>query len=159
MSQAPRGSKLARFINSRVKVVVSDRRYFIGQMLAFDTHSNIVLRDCEEYRPNKKRKSGQIVESKRTIGLMILRGETVSHIDVVGPPPPNGNRLSAATASSVLIPGSKIAKAKKSTAGIGNIDVAGEDESLSKPAIGVGMPNVQLNTPAKPILPASNLPQ
>ena len=159
MSQAPRGSKLARFINSRVKVVVLDKRYFVGQMLAFDTHSNIVLRDCEEYRPHKKRKGGQVIESKRTIGLMILRGETVSHIDIVGPPPPNGNRLSASTASYVLIPGSKITKAKQSTAGIGKVEIPIEDDSISKPAVGVGMPSVPLDTSAKPILPASNLPQ
>ena len=159
MSKAPRGSKLAKFLNSRVKVVVLDRRYFIGQMLAFDTHSNIVLRDCEEYRPQNRRKGGKIIESKRDIGLMVLRGETVSHIDIVGPPPPNGNRLSASTASYVLVPGSTPTNAKPTGAGLGNIDLPISDENISKPAMGVGMSSVPLDAPAKPVLPSANLPQ
>ena len=159
MSQAPRGSKLARFINSRVKVMVMDRRYFIGQMLAFDTHSNIVLKDCEEYRQQNRRKGGKIVESKKCIGLMVLRGETVSHIDIIGPPPPSGNRLAASTASCVLIPGSTPANAKTTGSGLGNLDLPTNDDTLSKPVLGIGMSSVPLDKPAKPVLPSANLPQ
>lgn len=157
--QAPRGSKLSKFINSRVKVVISDHRYFIGQMLAFDTHSNVVLKDCEEYRKLNKRKAGELQEAKRNIGLMILRGETVLHIDIVGPPPPNGNRMAASTASSVLQPGATPEKAKPTGSGLGNLDVPGNMGSLSKPAMGVGLASSSLAGAAPPTLPASKLPQ
>ena len=50
MTAAPRGSKLAKFLNHRVNVVIGDHRYFVGQLLAFDSHSNIVLKDGEEYK-------------------------------------------------------------------------------------------------------------
>ncbi|EAY08381.1 Sm protein [Trichomonas vaginalis G3] len=157
--QAPRGSKLSKFINSRVKVVISDHRYFVGQMLAFDTHSNIVLKDCEEYRRLNRRKAGELQEAKRNIGLMILRGETVLHIDIVGPPPPNGNRMSASTASSVLQPGGTPEKAKASGSGLGNLELPGQMGSLAKPAMGVGLPSSSLAASGPQILPSSKLPQ
>ena len=115
MSAAPRGSKLAKFLNHRVSVSISNSRYFVGQMLGFDTHANIVLKDCEEYRTLKKRKAGEARETKRNIGLVILRGDSVVHIDVIGPPPPSGNRLSASTASAVLQPGAIAERAAKGT--------------------------------------------
>ena len=84
---APTRNKLGKFINHKVKVVLRDKRYFIGQMLAFDSHSNVVIKDCEEFRKNTKRKSGEPLETKRNLGLMLLRGDSVMRIDVIGPPP------------------------------------------------------------------------
>ncbi len=80
-------------INWRLKVTINDGRAFIGQMLAFDRHMNLVLADCEEFRhvrPKKKpgeTEGGPEQEMKRSLGLVILRGETVVSLSVEGPPP------------------------------------------------------------------------
>ena len=80
-------------INWRLKVTVNDGRAFVGQMLAFDRHMNLVLAECEEFRrvrPKKKAgeaEAGPVQEMKRTLGLVILRGETVVSLSVEGPPP------------------------------------------------------------------------
>ena len=80
-------------INWRLKVTINDGRAFVGQMLAFDRHMNLVLAECEEFRrvrPKKKpgeTEAGTMQEMKRTLGLVILRGETVVSLSVEGPPP------------------------------------------------------------------------
>jgi len=79
-------------INWRLKITINDGRAFIGQMLAFDRHMNLVLAECEEFRRIRpKKKPGEETapeqEMKRTLGLVILRGETVVSITVEGPPP------------------------------------------------------------------------
>ncbi len=81
-------------INWRLKVTINDGRALTGQMLAFDRHMNLVLADCEEFRRVRTKKKdageagpGQEQEIKRTLGLVILRGETVVSISVEGPPP------------------------------------------------------------------------
>jgi small nuclear ribonucleoprotein B and B' len=79
-------------INWRLKVTINDGRALTGQMLAFDRHMNLVLADCEEFRRVRpKKKAGEETapeqEMKRTLGLIILRGETVVSISVEGPPP------------------------------------------------------------------------
>jgi small nuclear ribonucleoprotein B and B' len=77
-------------VNWRLKITLNDGRALTGQMLAFDKHMNLVLADCEEFRRVKSKKSDQggvEQELKRTLGLIILRGETVVSISVEGPPP------------------------------------------------------------------------
>ena len=80
-------------INWRLKVTINDGRALTGQMLAFDKHMNLVLADCEEFRRIRpKKKAGETEtpveqEMKRTLGLVILRGETVVSLSVEGPPP------------------------------------------------------------------------
>lgn len=89
-------------INWRLKVTINDGRHLTGQMLAFDKHMNLVLADCEEFRRVRpKKKAGAASEGmgepapiaaaaqemKRTLGLVILRGETVVSISIEGPPP------------------------------------------------------------------------
>lgn len=80
-------------INWRMKITINDGRSFVGQMLAFDRHMNLVLADCEEFRRVRpKKKPGEtetpaMQEIKRTLGLVILRGEIVVSLSVEGPPP------------------------------------------------------------------------
>lgn len=82
-------------INWRLKVTLNDGRALVGHMLAFDRHMNLVLSDCEEFRRVRpKKKPGESADApapeqeiKRTLGLVILRGETVVSLSVEGPPP------------------------------------------------------------------------
>lgn len=79
-------------INWRLKITINDGRTLTGQMLAFDRHMNLVLAECEEFRRVRpKKKAGEETapeqELKRTLGLVILRGETIVSISVEGPPP------------------------------------------------------------------------
>jgi small nuclear ribonucleoprotein B and B' len=89
---------MASIIGYRIKVTLNDSRTLVGQMLAFDKHMNLVISECEEFRrvkPNKKAKGAATTtddddgeeEMKRTLGLVILRGETIVTLSVEGPPP------------------------------------------------------------------------
>jgi small nuclear ribonucleoprotein B and B' len=105
-------SKTNRFLNyidHRIRVTTSDGRNLVGRFLAFDNHMNMVLADCEEFRQfsAKKSRSGKAkaaklessktAEQKRTLGLIILRGEIVTSISVESPPPSDshGQRIPA----------------------------------------------------------------
>ncbi|ORY91951.1 hypothetical protein BCR43DRAFT_527265 [Syncephalastrum racemosum] len=86
-------SKMTNILNYRLRITLSDSRVLTGQMLAFDKHMNLVLADCEEFRKikpkGKKAKSDdEELEQKRTLGLVILRGETIVSMSIDGPPPP-----------------------------------------------------------------------
>ena len=66
-------------INWRLKVTINDGRAFVGQMLAFDRHMNLVLAECEEFRrvrPKKKAgetEAGPMQEMKRTQAKALLK--------------------------------------------------------------------------------------
>lgn len=105
MPTGSKGSKLLRYIEHRLRVSLVDGRTIVGTFLAFDKHLNLVLVDAEEYRYAKKSsksgsklKSSAIIEErveKRTLGLIILRGENVVSVAVDGPPPPSTKAASA----------------------------------------------------------------
>jgi small nuclear ribonucleoprotein (snRNP)-like protein len=95
-------------INWRLKVTINDGRAFIGQMLAFDRHMNLVLADCEEFRRVRLKKkpgeteAGPEQEMKRSLGLVILRGETVVSLSVEGPPPVQDDDKKSAVCATLL---------------------------------------------------------
>jgi len=88
-----KNSKMLSLINYRLRVTIADGRTMIGQMLAFDRHMNLVLSDCEEFRKvrvkagTEKSEEKKEKELKRTLGLVILRGETIISLSVEAPPP------------------------------------------------------------------------
>eukprot|EP00585_Thalassiosira_rotula_P008159 CAMPEP_0196143554 /NCGR_PEP_ID=MMETSP0910-20130528/13592_1 /TAXON_ID=49265 /ORGANISM="Thalassiosira rotula, Strain GSO102" /LENGTH=100 /DNA_ID=CAMNT_0041405031 /DNA_START=241 /DNA_END=539 /DNA_ORIENTATION=+ len=87
-----KGSKLLRYIEHRLRISLIDNRTIVGTFLAFDKHLNLVLVDAEEFRTLSKNRASILEErvEKRSLGLIILRGENVVSMAVEGPPPPSG---------------------------------------------------------------------
>lgn len=86
-----KGSKLLRYVEHRLRVTLHDGRSIIGTFLAFDKHLNLVLSEAEEFRVLRKA-GGALVEErteKRSLGLVLIRGENVVSLAVEGPPPPS----------------------------------------------------------------------
>lgn len=82
-----RQSKFLVWINYRVKVTIQDSRVLIGTFLAFDKHMNLVLSDTEEYTKIKSKVPGEPdKEKKRSLGLVLLRGENIVSMSAESPP-------------------------------------------------------------------------
>ncbi|KAJ1725371.1 Small nuclear ribonucleoprotein-associated protein B [Coemansia erecta] len=95
-------------LNHRLRLTLLDTRVMTGQMLAFDKHMNLVLSDCEEFRTIKAKgpdAKGRTQQIKRTLGLVILRGEMVISISVDGPPPASATRQARGAAALSAGPG------------------------------------------------------
>jgi small nuclear ribonucleoprotein B and B' len=83
---ATQRSKFLQWIDFRVRITIQDGRMMVGTFLAFDKHMNIVLADAEEYRITKTNKTGVQKQIKRTLGLVIIRGENIISLTAEAPP-------------------------------------------------------------------------
>lgn len=78
-------SRLSTLIGYRLRVLTNDGRVYIGELMAFDKYMNLILSDCVEERIPKneqlklkqKKLEDNVKVEKRTLGLVILRGEHV----------------------------------------------------------------------------------
>ena len=88
---------------------------------------NLILGDAEEFRIVRSKESDDR-EQKRTLRLVLVRGETVISLSVEGPPPKNESRT-----KTIHVPGPGVGRA----AGRGVISAPA---GLSRPGPGIGMP-------------------
>jgi small nuclear ribonucleoprotein B and B' len=118
---------------------MNDGRQLTGLLMAFDKFMNVVLADTEEFRRIKRRSTTKAQtgdaameqEEKRTLGLVILRGEQVVSLSVDAPPvSENAGRLAP------IQPGFGTAKAIGR--GISAANVAVPPVGLAGPTRGVG---------------------
>lgn len=86
---------MQQWLNYKIKVTIQDKRDIVGQFLAFDRYMNLIIADAEEFRriggkstggPGQKRKGVKIL--KRTLGLVLLRGENIVSMSIEASPPP-----------------------------------------------------------------------
>ena len=85
---------MQNLIDYRVRITMNDGRQLTGLLMAFDKFMNVVLADTEEFRRIKRRSTTRATssstdvetEEKRTLGLVLLRGEQIVSLSVDAPP-------------------------------------------------------------------------
>jgi len=88
-------SKFWQWIDHRVRVTIADERMLVGTFIAFDKHLNIVLADTEEFRILKALKPNDSErEIKRSLGLIVLRGDNIISISAEKAPKQLENKTS-----------------------------------------------------------------
>ena len=135
--QAGKGSKMQNLVDYRVRITMTDGRQLSGLLMAFDKFMNLVLADTEEFRRTKRRSTTKAqdpadeTEEKRTLGLVILRGEQVVSISVDAPPASEGTGRLAPIQQG-------FGTAKPVGRGLGAVSVAAPPAGLAGPTRGVG---------------------
>ena len=142
LQMAGRSSKIQQHINYKVRVMLQDGRELQGVFLAFDKHMNVILGDCEEMRKVKPKKSGE-KEERRVLGLVLLRGEHLISLTVVGPPVQEDRRVPLVNQPGAGGPGMGRAAGR----GAGPVGVA---PGLQGPAPGFGAPGSHMMAPGYP---------
>jgi small nuclear ribonucleoprotein B and B' len=127
---------MLQYVNWRMRVTISDSRTLLGTFMAFDKHMNLVLGDCEEYRKIKS-KGKEDREEKRTLGLVLLRGENVISLSAEAPPLPKSNKKATA--------GPGVGKAVGRGAPVAPLAAA--PKGLAGPIRGVGGPGQDVMMP------------
>lgn len=136
--QAGKGSKMQNLVDYRVRITMTDGRQLTGLLMAFDKFMNLVLADTEEFRRTKRRSTTKAAgddietEEKRTLGLVILRGEQVVSLSVDAPPASEGQGRMAPIQAG-------FGTAKPVGRGLGaGVNVAVPPAGLAGPTRGVG---------------------
>jgi small nuclear ribonucleoprotein B and B' len=138
-AQAGKGSKMQNLVDYRVRITLTDGRQLTGLLMAFDKYMNLVLADTEEFRRTKRRSTTKATgddietEEKRTLGLVILRGEQVVSLSVDAPPASEGQGRMAPIQA-----GFGTAKPVGRGLGAGPTSVAAPPAGLGGPTRGVG---------------------
>jgi small nuclear ribonucleoprotein B and B' len=103
---------MTTLVNTRVKITLNDSRSIVGQLLAYDKYMNLVVADAEEFRRVKSGKKVQEAAKdeqqvmRRSLGLLVLRGETiVSCSQETGAPSSGFENKTRTPASQHLQPG------------------------------------------------------
>jgi len=140
-----KNNKMLAHIGYRMKITMTDSRTFVGIFKAFDKHMNVILSDCEEFRRVRGKKGKEEKEEKRSMGLVLLRGETIVTMTLEGPPPSEeGPRVHLSGSS----PGPGMGR----PAGRGT---PGGRDSMQGPVRGVGGPSQSMMQPAARAGPTS----
>eukprot|EP00400_MALV-I_sp_L67-5_P000387 gene387-680_t len=87
---APTTRRLGCYLNWKIRITGTDGRTLTGTLVGFDKHVNIILLDAEEQRTIKSKKAGKPTDHTRTVGFVVVRGDTVLSVECIDKPKKKG---------------------------------------------------------------------